>query len=242
MTIYIAICDDNIADRKHLERMLERQKDASLKEKNDVLYIDSFGSEEALMHTPIKYDIFFIDVTSSQSSNGMDIAKKLRKRGIGAPIVLCSSSIIYTSFVNAPENVIFQDKPLNAGQISHLTEVAKEWTKSKTPLLEIRCQKETFFVKYTDLVKASPKAKFLTEIELNNGDYLEMADSFNSLQKMCAPYDCFISCGKYLLNMKYIDSVDGHSFRLTNGDYVKFSIFRQKEIITMLTNYMQSTK
>ncbi len=58
MTIYLAICDNNIADRKQLERLLEREKDRRLRENNDVLYIDSFGSEEALLATPVKYDIF----------------------------------------------------------------------------------------------------------------------------------------------------------------------------------------
>jgi hypothetical protein len=45
MTIYIAVCDNNIADRKQLERLLEREKDKRLMENYDVLYIDSFWSE-----------------------------------------------------------------------------------------------------------------------------------------------------------------------------------------------------
>ena len=95
MTIYVAICDNNIADRKQTERLLEREKDKRLHDCGDVLYIDSFGSEEALMATPIRYDIFFIDVTES-SANGMDVAKRLRLKGIIAPIVLCQSTVSYT--------------------------------------------------------------------------------------------------------------------------------------------------
>ena len=79
MTVYIAICDNNIADRKQLERLLEREKDKRLSDSLDVLYIDSFGSEEALMATPVKYDIFFIDFTEG-ADNGMEIAKKRAPR------------------------------------------------------------------------------------------------------------------------------------------------------------------
>ena len=237
MTIYIAICDNNIADRKQTERLLEREKDKRLHDNCDVLYIDSFGSEEALMATPIKYDIFFIDVTDP-SANGMDVAKQLRLKGIIAPIVLCQSTVSYTSYVNAPEEIIYIEKPISAGQISHLIDVAAEWVKRKTPLIEIRCQKDTRFIKYDEFVRAYPLDSFYTRVCLSNGEFLDMTDSINSLAKQCESYGCFIRCRKDIVNIIHIENSVDKGFRLTNGDTVHYSFSQKRSIIEIMASNM----
>ncbi len=238
MTIYLAICDNNIADRKQLERLLERQKDARLRENYDVLYIDSFGSEEALMATPVKYDIFFIDVTEG-ASTGMEIAKKLRNRGIGAPIVLCESTINYSSYVNAPDNIIYIEKPINKGQTSHLVDVALEWAKRKIPLVEARCQNETRFYKHTELIRAIPLERFVTRLCLDNGEYLDISDSISSLEKQCRTYGCFVRCRKDLVNVFHITAATPNGFKLSNGDTVTYSVFQRRNIINTMAGNMR---
>lgn len=230
MTVYVAVCDDNIADRKQMERLLEREKDARLKKASDVMYIESFGSKEALMRTPVKYDIFFIDITG-ESENGMDIAKSLRKMGVIAPIVLCSSSIDYSSYVNTPDDVTIISKPVSAGQIQHYIDYASDWTRNKTPLLEIRCQSNTFFVKHTDIIKAVPIAKFLTRITLCDGTILDMSDPIRSLLVMCRPYSCFIICGKTVINVKYIIGSKDNAFVMADNSVVKYPFYKKKAIL-----------
>ena len=233
MTIYLAICDDNIADRKHLERLLEREKDTRLQNNYDVLYIDSFGSEEALMQTPIKYDMFFIDVTA-QERNGMDVAKALRRKGIDAPIILCESTVSYTSFVNSPKEIIFIDKPLNAGQISHLVDVALDKSRRKIPLIELRCKNETKFINYTELIKARKKNDYLTEVSLSDGSFMEINDSLKSLERQCSSFECFIKCKNDLVNCLHIDEWADNGFKLSNGDFVKYRLFENNNIIRIL--------
>jgi len=237
MTIYIAICDDNIADRKHLERLLEREKDSRLKSKGDVLYIESFGSEEALMRTPVKYDMFYIDMTT-EGNNGMELAKSLRKNGILAPIVLCTSTIAYSSYVNIPSELSIIDKPLSQGQISHLTDFASDWTTRKVPLFELRCQGETYFVPYTDIVKVSPLGKFTTSVSLSDGRIITVMSAFQFLYSQCLPYKCFLYCKKAIINMNYVTDTDSKGFYLTSGDYVKYDFFRKKEIIAAMADYI----
>ncbi len=238
MTVYIAICDTNIADRKQLERLLEREKDKRLHEKNDVLYIDSFGSEEALLTTPVKYDMFFIDITEG-ADNGMETAKRLRNRGITAPIVLCESTISYSSYVNAPEELIFIEKPVNPGQVSHLTDVALDWAGRKTPLVEIRCQKKTHFIRYDELVRAIPTDRFAARICLSNGDFLDMADSVDNLERQCRTYGCFIRCKKDLVNIYHIMHTEGNGFRLTNGDIVSYTLRQRHTILRVMADNLR---
>ncbi len=238
MTIYLAICDNNIADRKQLERLLEREKDRRLHEAGDVMYIDSFGSEEALLATPVKYDIFFIDITEG-ASLGMDIAKKLRHRGITAPLVLCQSTVNYTSYVNAPEDIIYIEKPVNAGQITHLVDVAGEWSKKKTPLIEVRCQNDTHFIKHSELVRAVSLDRFYTRLCLEDGTFLEMTDSISSLAKQCESYGCFIRCGSDIVNICHIRTSAGNGFLLTNGDTVKYRLGQKRSIIRTMADNMK---
>ena len=241
MTIYLAICDNNIADRKQLERLLEREKDTRLREDYDVLYIDSFGSEEALMTTPVKYDIFFVDITEG-ASNGMEIAKKLRLRGIAAPIVLCQSSINYTSYVNAPEDIVYIEKPLTKGQVSHLVDVALEWAKRRTPLIEARCQKDTRFLQYDELVRAIPLEKFLTRLCLSSGEFLDSTDSVNSIERQLEPYGCFIRCKKDIVNIYHIESAIEHGFKLSNQDVVYYTSMQRNSIIKTMADNMRYLK
>ena len=156
MALYIAICDDNIADRKQIERLFNREKDSRLKKNDEVLYIDAYGSPEALMHTPFKYDVFLLDITGG-SQNGLDIAKAIRQAGITAPIELMISTIDYSSFSNIPDNTSFITKPVNQGHISHIVDIAKAWSKERPPVLELRGKKETVFAGEKDLVRAISK-------------------------------------------------------------------------------------
>jgi len=241
MTIYLAICDNNIADRKQLERLLEREKDKRLAESGDVMYIDSFGSEESLMSTPVKYDIFFIDMTEC-GSDEMATAKKLRLRGINAPIVLCSSTINYKSYGNAPADITYIDKPINKGQVSHLVDVALEWSRRKTPLIEVRCQSTTRFIKYDELIYAVPVDKFLTRLFLTGGEVIDMTDSIESLARQCRSYGCFIRCRKDIVNICHIIRSTDNGFVLSNDDTVYYRRSQKNNVISAMAENMRHLK
>ena len=59
--MHVAICDDNVADRKHLERLLSRESDKRAGTTN-ILYIDSYGDKDYFLknQTPLKYNIIFM--------------------------------------------------------------------------------------------------------------------------------------------------------------------------------------
>ncbi|MCI9313990.1 MAG: hypothetical protein HFI57_03245 [Lachnospiraceae bacterium] len=97
--MHIAVCDDNIADRKQMERLLERASDRRI-HTTGVLYIDSYGNVDAVMRSPMLYDAFFIDMTSGPV-NGFQLARRLIDAGVTAPIVLCISTINYRAIIEA---------------------------------------------------------------------------------------------------------------------------------------------
>ena len=238
MTAYIAICGDNAADRKHLERLLDREKDARLTNNCDVLYIDSFGSEEALLMTPIKYDLFLIDL-SEGSENAIKTVEKLRRRGTDAQVTLFSSALNYGSFVNAPEDIIYIEKPVTKEHISNLVDIALDRVSRKIPLIEIRCRKDTRFIRHDELVRAVPVSRYLTRLYLSDGETVDMTDPIDHLYKQCGIYGCFIMCRKDIVNIFHIASSTGSGFRLTNGDTVSYSFRQRNDIIRTMADNMK---
>ena len=55
--MHIAVCDDNVADRKQLERLLKRESDKRAAS-TGIIYTDSFGNSTALLSNPMQYDAF----------------------------------------------------------------------------------------------------------------------------------------------------------------------------------------
>ena len=96
--MHIAVCDDNIADRKQMERLLGRASDRRM-HTTGVFYIDSFGNMDAVMHAPMLYNAFFIDMTSGPA-NGFQLARRLIDSGVTAPIILCISTINYRAIID----------------------------------------------------------------------------------------------------------------------------------------------
>ena len=235
MAIYIAVCDDNIADRKQTERLLEREKDERLKNDGDVLYIESFGSSTALMTTPVKYDLFLIDITIGEE-NGMEIAKKLRNMGIIAPIVLLTSAIKYKSYGNNPPDIIHINKPIIKGQIAHLIDVAKDWSLNKPRLLEIRGKKETVFLPHKDLVRAADKGNCV-EVFTSDGRYIEVASTMKMFMETVNGYSCFTFCKNDIINIHHVKSINQNSLLLDNGEQFEFSPFKIRQLLEDFVKY-----
>lgn len=235
MTIYIAICDDNVADRKQIERLLNREKDARLNTKGDVLYIDSFGSSDALNKTPIKYDLFLVDVTDS-TPHGMDIAKSLRARGILAPIVLLTSKIDYKSFSNEPDRIIHLEKPVNSGQIAHLIDIADDWNSRKPKLIEIHGKKDTVFLPHEELVSATQKNNYV-KVSVSDGSFIEIPCSLKHFQKDLNGYSCFIPCKNAVVSLHHVVGFSGNEITLSNDETFTLSTFRPKRLLNNFIRY-----
>ena len=115
--MHIAICDDNIADRKQLERLLKRESDKRASS-TGILYADSFGNADTLLANPMQYDLFLIDMCKTEGTNGLDVLNALSAKGVTATIVMCCSHIDYREYTY-PENILFLDKPIKAEELSN---------------------------------------------------------------------------------------------------------------------------
>ncbi len=215
--MHIAICDDHVADRKQLERLLERESDARLKNKEN-FYISSFGNITSLMHTPELYDIFFIDMTTD-SINGIALAVLLRNHNIQVPIVLCSSSIHYKDYPCTLNSIIYLDKPIKTADITSIITNIWELKKTADPIFEIRGYQKTFYIKAEDFLFAEKVSDRQTIVHFIDGTSTVLPDSLQNLEFVLQKHPSLIALNKNrLINRIYIKKISFTSIQLTSGN------------------------
>jgi len=222
--MHIAICDDNVADRKQLERLLGRESDAR-KAMTGVFYIDSYGNSEGVYSKRMIYDIFFIDTTMS-GLNGYELANVLIEGGVTTPIILCPSKIDYRSLFeaneNKAENILFLDKPVLKAELSAILDRAVVIEASKEPTVELRSESGTYYLPEDDIVCCEQTSRYI-DITLSDGKVVSILDSIPNLYSHISMYSHFAAISnRAIINAVYIDKISPLSVSLSNGK--KFNI------------------
>ena len=179
--MHLAVCDDNIADRKQLERLLGRESDRRLNT-TGVLYVDSFGNRDAILTTPMIYDGLFIDMTED-GNDAVEIAGKLREAGSVLPIVFCCSRIDYRKSPSLPDNCFFLDKPIHPAELAAMCDRLFAIKKSQVKRYEFRSLTETFYLEEKDIMYAWPVDDQTVRIRLTDGSE---KTSVSTLLNFCA--------------------------------------------------------
>lgn len=236
--MHIAICDDNIADRKQLERLLKRESD-NLRGTREPFYLDGFGNPEAVMHSPMLYEAFFIDMTSS-SKNGYEIAMDLIHVGVTAPIILCISDINYQEF-DLPDNCFCLQKPIRVSDLNNILQIILEASDNKVPHIEIRTKKETVYVLENDIMYVVPEGR-LIKIHLQNGTVLESAGSMENFYEEIQHIPRLLPVSyKAIVNVAYISQTTFFSVHTKNGRKFFLHPNFRKFVYYMFKEYQRTT-
>ncbi len=226
--MHIAICDDNIADRKHLERLLQRESDRR-KDTAGILYIDSYGNVDALTKSPMIYDLFFIDMTQLPP-HGMETAILLRDMGVVAPIVLCTSSIRYEDYAKPPVELLYIDKPFKPEELTNIVNKVDAMKKKAAPTIEVRDDLNTYYIYEDDFIYAYPDG-YRTKIVLKNGRVIMQLGTLQELIPVLQPFDCFLLLGKkYVVNYNHIEKIERTYVLLSDHSKVPLSFGDRKRI------------
>lgn len=217
--MHVAICDDNVADRKQSERLLQRESDKRLAAKGN-FYIDSYGNAESLLSNPMRYDVYFVDMCKG-SVTGIDILNSLLEQGINSPVVLCCSDINYRKMDISEENlkrVIFMDKPIQTSELASIIDKAQEITNTAEPFIELREEAKTHYVKEADILYCIEKGHHVL-ITFTNGQTLSVCTSAYNL---CSQWDeihetFFMPSGKVIVNGRHIKKTAFHRITMKDG-------------------------
>lgn len=220
--MHIAVCDDNVADRKQLERLLKRESDKRAKD-TGVIYTNSFGNADVMLANPMQYNAFYIDVCKTEGVTGMDIVKELTTKGVNAPIVMCCSDINYRTY-SFPPNVIFLDKPIKTAELSESIDHALSIMAKAEPLIELREDTETYYVTEPDILYAVEDDRHIL-VTLTDGRTLSVASTAVNLYEQIENYPTFIAPSlKTIINGRYIEKLVFRKATMTDG--MVFSIHR----------------
>ncbi|MBO5621300.1 MAG: response regulator transcription factor [Butyrivibrio sp.] len=239
--MHLAVCDDNIADRKQTERLLGRQSDRIFKECGERIYIDSFGNVEAFLHNPQMYHGLFIDMVQSPL-NGFEVLKKLLEAGITRPIIMCTSSIDYKLMIqeaslSAP-NIFYLDKPIKVAELTAMVDMIKETALESEPTIELRTKDDTLYAKGDDIVCVK-KVRSELEIYLADGrtvniiaDIVNFYDECNIFRQLCPVND------NAIININHISKVSFGKVLMDNGVKLPIS-FTYRNSIKQTTEYVK---
>ena len=223
--MHLAICDDHMADRKQMERLLGRESDRRMNT-TGVLYVDSFGSKESILVTPMIYDAIFMDMTED-GCDAIELSHMLRADGTDVPIVFCCDKVDYRKSKNLPDNALFLDKPIVVAELTEMIDHLLSIKNSKAQKLEFRNQTDTIYLTEDQISYAWPESN--RHVCIHTADSREYTTDM-SLASFCGTlnkYDNFVLlASNTVLNMRHIRSIsmlkvtmqDGKSFRLGFGE------------------------
>jgi len=227
MAVFIAILDDDPADRKQSERLLSRERDERIK-KGEVIYYDTYGSEEALLPYFIKYDLFLIDVTKT-TRDGMMVAVDLRNRGAEGKLILCYDKIDYRARYGDEEGISFMQKPLWQKDFSRIIDIATRVHENKPYRIELRGDNDTLYISPDEILYAVDKDYYIAVALKGDRSFHAMTD-MPAFYDLLDPKSFIVITKKTVINMNHVVSVSGTSFKMADGAVIKFSIFDKKAI------------
>ena len=228
MSIFIAILDDNPADRKQSERLLSRERDER-KQKDEVIYFDTYGSSQALLPVCSKYDLILIDITGD-TRDGFMAAAELKKSGAGARMVLASSKIDYRAKHGDYEDFVFVEKPLSKRMVSDLVDLAKKHRESSVKRIELRDSKNTIHVLPEEILYMRRKS-YYTIVALTGDRSFHASENLSQLFPLLDPRTFLSTDNNTVLNMDHVISRDGYSFKMSDGAVIRFSLFSKGRIL-----------
>ncbi|MGN0377896.1 MAG: LytR/AlgR family response regulator transcription factor [Suilimivivens sp.] len=241
--MHIAICDDNIADRKQLERLLKRESDKRAGT-TGLFYTDSFGNSELLSKNHMQYDLFFIDMVTEEP-DGLTFALELIQSGVHAPIVLCSSKINYpdkaSSLPSCPDNLLYMEKPIKTAELSRVLDRAAALQAQRTPTIELRSETDTHYVTEDDIIYAVTMGRYI-HVFLKDGTEIPiLTDMFNFYDEIATFSHMVLLNEHSLFNIVHMEKFSPFKVTLKNGVKLKSSPFSSKYIKSALQSYRAET-
>lgn len=223
--MHIAICDDNMADRKQMERLLARESDKRISTTGN-LYIDSYGNAKALLEATLTYDAYYIDMCQTEGVTGMDMVAALTEKGIHSPMIMCCSEINYRE-QNFPENILIQgnisflDKPIKVSELSESIDHALEIKKHTPTLIELRDEKQTYYITEEELLYGI-EVGFHVMVTLTHGRKIQIATSALNFFAQIESYPVFVApTDKTIINCRYISKLGFRKAIMTDGTSFK---------------------
>ncbi len=236
MALYIAIIDDDPANRKQYERLLKREADARAAS-GEVLYIDTYGDEKAALPYIMKYDLLFIDIVNTTHS-AASIAETFLEKGVTAPIVLCLNDSDTEENYRNDNRFLYHKNPLWQRDFSDYVDISIKEKAKRPMLIELRNETDTIYIQPNDILYAQQNGGYMDITFKNSKKFKLLGDAarLKDLLYNCEPV--FLETSKdTVLNMRYVISHSHNSFKMSDGAIINYSFFNKSFIMRAWKRY-----
>ncbi len=227
--MHIAICDDNIADRKHLERLLSRESDKRMGTPN-LLYVDSYGDREHFLFHPLMYDMVFMDMSATPTL-AAEIIHTITEMGFNGPIVLYSSKVDYTAIPDLPDNVVHRKKPYLPEPLPELLALGDTHVQGHIEVLPVHLTNGNLhYIPVRDILYFTPKDSS-NAVYLKDGTFLSVTEDAGVFQLLTEPYKEFYRINKkVIVNMRFISMLSPITVMMQDYREFHYSPLRYSEM------------
>ena len=217
--MHIAVCDDNIAERKQTERLLGRQSDKHKNAGEEGFFIDSYGNIPAFMSVAQMYDALFVDMQETEE-NGLDVGRMLLKAGVVAPIILLNNDKCnYQEMAgDDADRFYFLNKPIRVKELEDILDICIEYSKNRIPTIELRNDAETIYATGDDIISVTQEGSYL-RFKLTEGRTIKTLDTLYNFCEGITHFPMLCPISDYtVININHIKKVNIFGVVLTNGD------------------------
>lgn len=202
--MHIVICDDSARDRKSLCRALQ----TCLAENGLSAEIDSIEDGVFLIAMEpellCEVELFFLDIYMERS-NGFDVARTLRTRGVAAPIVFLTSSPDFAVQSYEVQAFSYLLKPVPKGKLKALMQRFLQGYRPRSIFFAGR-----LFVQ-EDIVFVESDLKNVT-LHLRDGTSARVREKLDTVEQRLKG-SSFLRCHQsYLVNLRYVCGLENETF------------------------------
>ncbi|MCH1940128.1 LytR/AlgR family response regulator transcription factor [Holdemania massiliensis] len=239
--IQMAICDDEAKEREKLSSMVLAYGNRH-PEWDSVVYLFASGKELVdSLEAGNRYDIYLLDILMPDK-NGIELASEIRKRDAEAVLIFLSSSEEFGVKAYRVRAYDYLVKPVDSRSLFHtLDELRQQILENKTDLFPIKTK--------TGIQPVHPVQLMYVEYQnhkcyyhLAEGEIIEsatMRQPFDEIiQPLLADRRFVKSTVAYLVNMAYIQSIEGRSLLLPKGICLPVSRSEITEVRKRFMSYL----
>lgn len=226
--MYVAVIAENIADRKHMERLLDRVSDTIMHTAGN-LYIESFGDANSIGPVAHKYSMFFLDFQTDTELMGA-IMDKLTECSVPEnKIIICQPEDAQIPLPLSSKDYLTVQKPLRMEQLTEVVlKVHQTELDAKVPTLEIRSEEQTTYIPISNIIYAEEEGHQV-HIHLTEGKEIIMLGNIMDFAREVDFCGEFITYKKgFSYNSAFEKSKSFSQITLTTGKKFTLSILDKK--------------
>ncbi len=233
----IAIVEDLQFDFEALRDMLE----SCLREQKVQCELCWFQTGEAFLanFVPEQYALLFLDMLLGDGLSGMDTARAVRAAGCRMPIVFTTSERDYALEGYEVQAMDYLIKPYQRSRLAAVLTRVVTASRARR-YLTVPIGRDHKCLCSDDLVWAETR-NHVVELQLLGGETVRVSQSFEEFSQLLPPLLQFQCCCRgVIVNLAYVDSLQGNVFLLQDGRRVPVSRSKRPEMQRLLSDYALS--